>query len=231
MTADFGRADGTRNHEVPENPLEEAMKVLANDLASRGWDLPVGVYAIKGSPEDPTFALMAEEMGHPIMVLDGMYHTDKFLPEDAIGVVLTIEGYRVLSWDEISENNFALFMAALPSDMTDEDKVTLRDALTKDAWYAFIHSIDNLSTFAKSLRLEVRTVFTALKGNREVMTVEWVRGKDTPSFLPQEGILPEALRLFVNNEHPVPGVPDGPSPAEEMGLPFLNMGSIFEDLG
>lgn len=193
--------------------LSKAMLLLESDLEARGWDQPIGVYAIGGTMEDPILSKFPIDVqAHPVELLQELWDHGVRIQPQAIGIAVSSEAWRYLTLDEMAERDperyetFTKLVEPLFEGLSEEER---RKRLAQSLTQFQRTRLPGPASMPDSLRRELRSI-TAVFRTGEIASAMRDRGGE-PRFdlyrpgdskRAYTGRVPEAMTKFLNNERP-----------------------------
>lgn len=140
-------------------PLKAALEMLSNDLNAAGWDLPNRFFSIDGTTDDPILHLLLEDHNHPVDVLNAAFKAGLSIPDSAVGLCISTEGYTPRSFDELEPAmRDAMRTIADSHDFTQDEL----EEVCRTAWMGIITRVSP-SALPPNCRIEIRTTIAVLR--------------------------------------------------------------------
>jgi hypothetical protein len=193
--------------------LVKTLETLVGDLNTQGWDQPGRIYFLDEPTEDPQVALAGIIPTHPVADLQAAYNEGFRVPPETLGLVVSHEGYRHLTAEEVWERNPEMFerlkayLVERGHDLTDVPVEQIK-GYVKDHYYnTILPQLSAPGAMPDHMRAEIRVVNAMLRDGTCIL-VGQSRGKDDlrvnvlkPGQFVRQGV-PTALYLFIHNLFP-----------------------------
>lgn len=197
-----------------DSGIRDMLLNVEAQLEEQGWDRPARLDVLHGLDQKSGILESFVELdGHPCDALHSMWQDGVRVPQGAVGLVMVVEGWRMIRLDELQERvpdtyeqmrGFAVEASEkLGIDANDPDAVT---AAMKQAWNQVVAGT-RPSTAPENLRVEVRNAML-------VTNVGWtfsvardrggepIVGDPLPPQQVHKGRVPHFMWQFLNNIEP-----------------------------
>lgn len=177
--------------------VEQAMRLLCDDLVAMGTDKPSRLYFVTGDPDDPTFEL-ATEVGDPRNDLERFYSGGLRLPKEMHGLLLASEAWRAKTFEEAKGSYFVAKLVEFAQEAAGCAESAANDVV-KRAYHEALMGLQP-SAMPDDLRVDTRVMVYVARGDvvHHLMRDELCDKYYAATYDQARGVVSDLLMSLVN---------------------------------